>query len=92
MQHYEYIKIINRKKNPLIFKDPETVLVWRKKYTTRPQSSNEEAETDHDKRNEITRNSVQSKWANDKTRGKETDEMNAANVCPSEKGSVAIFI
>lgn len=49
-------------------------------------------QNDHDKRNEITRNGVQSKWANDKTRGKETNEMNAANICPSEKGSVAIFI
>lgn len=60
----------------------------KKKYTTRPQSYNEEAETDHDKKNEITRNGAQSKWANDKTRDKEKNEMNTANVCPSKKGSV----
>jgi len=60
----------------------------KKKCTARPQSYNEEAETDHDKKNEIMRNRVQSKWANDKTRGKETNEMNATNVCPSKNGSV----
>ena len=60
----------------------------KKKYTTQPQSYNEETGTDHDKKNEITRNSVQSKWAKDRTRVKDTNEMNAATVCPSEKGSV----
>jgi hypothetical protein len=88
LKYNTYINIINRKNCALIFKDPETVLIWRKKYTTRPQSYNEEAETVRDKKNEITRKSVQSKRANDKTRGKETDEMNAANVFPSEKCSV----
>jgi hypothetical protein len=83
-----YINIINRKNHPLIFKDPETVSVWRKQYTTWLQIYSEEAETDHDKKKVITRNSVQSKWANDKPRDKETNEMNTANVCPSEKGSV----
>jgi len=87
MQHlYQYNKF--KKNHPLVFKDPETVLVWRNKYTTRPQSYNEEAETDHDQKNEITRNSVQSKWANDKTHSKETKEMNGAHVCSSEKCSV----
>jgi hypothetical protein len=81
------INIINLKNYLLIFKDPETLLTWRKKYTTRPQSYNEEAETVRDQKNENTRNSVQSKWVNDKTHSKETNEMNAANVCSSEKFS-----